>query len=127
MQEPKVFPLIRSVLVLLGSYLFGRNLFGHKLDEAIWQEIVGAVMVVFSFYWSFKTKTLTIEIFQSSILKVVMVAGALLVSSGKVTGDTLNGIIAILTAVIPLVYSYLSKKKSVGIETGKIPVSALTK
>lgn len=126
MKKEQIFGIIRSLLTFVGSYLFGKNIFGNPIDESLWQEIVGAIMVVIAFAWTIGEKKLTLEILQSSILKVITVAGALLVSSGKLSSDNLNGIVAAITAILPVIYSLLSKKKSEQIESGEIKVDQLS-
>jgi hypothetical protein len=125
--QDQLFAALRAVLVLIGTYLFGHNIFGSVIDSNIWLEITGVIMVVASFAWSWFSKSLTIEIVQSTILKVIMVTGGLLVTSGKISGDTLTNIVAAVTALLPIIYSFLSKKKSAGIITGNVSTEKLAK
>ncbi|MBC7535110.1 MAG: hypothetical protein H7258_05395 [Ferruginibacter sp.] len=127
MKQEQFEGAFRAVLTLVGTYLFGHNIFGNMIDASLWQEISGAGMVLVSFIWSISSKCLTLEILQSTLLKVVMVAGGLLVTSGRIAGATLNAFVMLLTAIIPMLYSYLSKKKSAGIATLKIDPSELAK
>lgn len=124
--QDQINSMLRAILVLAGTYLFGHNIFGNVIDSSIWQEISGAVMIAASFIWSAFTKSLTIEIFQSSILKILMVLGALLVTSGKLSSEKLEAITAVLTAALPVFYSMLSKKKSTNIITGKTSTDKLS-
>lgn len=126
MSQSQLTGLIRAVLTILGTWLFGHNLFGNKIDESLWQEIVGCVLVIVSFVWSAVTKELTLEIFQSSILKVITVVGMLLVTSGKLSDKTLTAVAALATTLLPVLYSILSKSKSQGIVSGDIPAGKLT-
>lgn len=127
MTQEQLFGLLRAILTLAGTYLFGHNIFGNAIDASLWQEIAGGVMVVASFVWSILEKSLTLEIFQSSILKIIMVVGGLLVTSGKLTGAALQAWIAALTALLPIIYSYLSKMKSQQIQSGEIQTKKLSK
>lgn len=127
MSQDQITGIIRAILTIAGTYLFGHNLFGAKVDESLWQEVSGCVMVVAAFVWSIATKTLTLEIFQSSILKVITVVGMLLVTSGKLAGGTLTAIATLATTVLPIIYSILSKKKSAAIATGDVTPSQLSK
>jgi len=126
MKQDQINGVVRALLTLAGTYLFGHNIFGTKIDESLWQEITGTVMVVVSFIWTIRSKALTIEIFQSTILKVFMVGGALLVTSGKLTNETFAAWTAALTAILPVLYSILSKSKSAGISNGDIPTKKLS-
>jgi len=105
----------------------GKNLFGATLDPAIWQEVTGVILMIVSLVWTIKSKALTVEILQSVILKVVMVAGTIWVSSGSVSGDFLDKIVMAVTVVLPIVYSIIAKKKSTDIATGDIPLHKLSK
>lgn len=126
MSKDQLFGLLRAVLTLAGTYLFGHSFFGVAINESIWAEIGGAILVVAAFVWTFIDKTLTLEIFQSTLLKVLMVFGGLLVTSGKITGDKLNAFVAIATSLAPIIYSFISKKKSQNIVSGDISTDKLS-
>ena len=126
MSQEQLFGLIRAILTIGGTWLFGHNLFGNKIDESLWQEISGGVMVVAAFAWSIVTKALTLEIFQSSILKIITVVGMLLVTSGKLSNNTLTAIATLATTVLPILYSFLSKRKSAAIIAGTITANQLS-
>lgn len=119
--------IIRQVLSVLGAWLLGRNLFGATVDPALWQKITGEVLIIASFVWTVKAKQLTVEIVQSSILKIVMTVGTILVASGKVTGEYIDKIVLTVTVLAPILYSILSKKKSADIAAGEIPLGKLSK
>lgn len=127
MSKDQIQGVIRAILTLAGTYLFGHNLFDTVVNESLWQEVTGGVMVAVSFWWTIKAKALTLEILQSSLLKILMVLGTLLVTSHKITGDALNNWVILLTALIPVLYSVLSKKKSADISSGEIKSSQLSK
>lgn len=119
--------IIRNVFTVLGAWLLGRNLFGATLEPALWQEITGTVIMIAAFVSALKSKELTIEKSQTVILKVIMVAGTICVSSGLITGEYLDKVIMSVTVLFPIIYSILSKKKSADIASGEISVKKLSK
>lgn len=121
--------LIRMILTLLGAFLAGGGikLFGITIDTAYWQEIVGFVLAGYSIYWGIKSKNVAIEQWQSLARQVVIFGGGILVARGVITTDKLGAIVAFVVALIPLLQSYLTKKKSDQLEQGKIQVAQLKK
>jgi len=99
MTKETAFSIVRAALTLTGSYIIGHNLFGAKLDESLWQELAGA-------------------------RSVITVAGGLLVSAGKLTGDALNSIIGLVAVLVPLLQSWLSKKKVQQLADGTLAPSS---
>jgi hypothetical protein len=126
MTKEMILGIARQVLTVAGAFLLGKNLFGAAIDESILQEVSGALLMIVSLVWTIKSKELTLEILQSVLLKVIIVAGTLLVSSGKLTGTTLNAIVGIVTALLPIIYSLISKKKSDDVKTGQIQAAKLS-
>lgn len=125
--KDQILSMIRAMLVLLGSFILGKNIGNAQITETIVQEIIGAGLIVTTFVWSALTKCLTIEIFQSSILKVVMVVGTIAIASGKIADKTFQALLAVVTAILPILYSFLSKEKSKKIIDGDIQSHELTK
>ena len=127
MTKEQLLGIARSVLMVGGAWLLGRNILGATVDPALWQEISGALLMLVSLYLTVKSKELTIEILQSVLLKVVMVVGTILVASGKISGEYLDKIVLSVTVLAPIIYSILSKKKSAEIASGEAPLHKLSK
>lgn len=112
--------ILKTVLVIAGTWLVGHNLFGASVDASLWQEIAGGVIALGAAIWGVVDKSGTIDALQSAIRSFIASAGSLLVMSGKITGDTLNAIIAIITMLIPILWSHLGRAKVVNIANGSL-------
>jgi len=111
---------LRAVLILVGSYVVGKNAFGHAIDSSTWQIIAGSVITIASTWWGIATKTTTIESVESAVRSIVTAIGGLFVSGGMLSGDNLTAILGLVTALAPLVQSMLSKSKNQQIATGAV-------
>jgi putative effector of murein hydrolase LrgA (UPF0299 family) len=111
---------LRAVLILVGSYVVGKNAFGHAIDSSTWQIIAGSVITIASTWWGIATKTTTIEGVESAVRSIITSVGGLFVSAGVLSGDNLNAILGFVTAFAPLVQSMLSKSKNQQIATGAV-------
>ncbi len=117
--------IIRNLLTLAGAFLIGRNLFGLEVNEVLWQEIVGGVMVIVGIVMSIMDKTLTEEKFQGALRHIVLLVGGLLVAKGTIKPEQIEVYLGIITALAPLIYGYISRKKNQDIASGKIATSQL--
>lgn len=120
MTQDNLLSSLRAVLILVGSYLVGHNVFGHAVDSSTWQIIAGAVVTVASTWWGIAAKTTTIEGVESAIRSIITSVGGLFVSAGVLSGDNLNAILGLVTALAPLLQSMLSKSKNQQIATGAV-------
>lgn len=117
---------LRALLILVGSYLVGHNLFGKSVDSQTWEVISGAILTVASAIWGIATKTSTIEGIESAARSVITSIGGLLTSSGILTGDNLNAILGLVTAILPAIQSSISASKNSQISSGTASVSPVT-
>lgn len=117
--------IIRTLLSLFGAFLIGHNLFGTTIDESLWQEIVGAVMVVASFVWTIFDKTAGIEKIEGVVRQFLTAVGGLFISLGIVKEETVTTISGVVSALLPYILSLLGKKKSQDIATGELGVGDL--
>lgn len=120
MNKETVFTLIRTLLTSVGVFLIGKNFLGSPIDQSIWQMLVGLIMAAISVVWGIMDKTIGLEMLQSFIRSVIVGLGGLLVAKGSVSPEKLESILGIVLAVLPLIYSILSRKKSDGIADGSI-------
>jgi hypothetical protein len=111
---------LRALLVLAGSYVVGKNVFGHAIDSSTWQIIAGAVVTVASTIWGIMAKTTNIEGVESAVRSVITSLGGLFVSAGILSGDNLNAILGVVTGLAPLIQSMLSKSKNQQIASGSV-------
>ena len=117
--------IIRNVLTLAGAFLLGHNLFGLEVNESLWQEITGGIMVLAGVVLSILDKTLTIEKWQGALRHVALVVGGLLIAKGVLKPEQIEAILGVVTALGTILYGYLSKKKSQEIVANKIPTTQL--
>jgi hypothetical protein len=120
MTQDNLLSSIRALLILVGSYVVGHNILGHAIDSSTWQIIAGSVVTIASTIWGITTKTTTIEGVESALRSVITSVGGLFVSAGVLSGDTLNAILGLVTAIAPAVQSSLSKTKNQQIATGVV-------
>lgn len=120
-----IMAIIRMLLSLFGSYLIGKNLFGATIDEVLWQEIVGAVLVVISLVWTILDKSAGIEKVEGVIRQFVTALGGLFIGLGIVKEETVTTISSILIALLPYILSLLGRRKSQEIATGELGVNDL--
>ena len=127
MDRKTIETLLRTAMTSLGVFMLGKNLLGTPIDASVWQMVVGAAMSLLSIIWGILDKNLGIEMLQSFIRSAFVGFGGLLVAKGQLSAGTLESVIGVITALLPAIYSYLSRKKSQEIATGGIIVEALKK
>ena len=127
MNKDTVLSLIRTLLTSVGMFLLGKNLLGSPIDSSTWQMVVGVVMSGASVAWGILDKSIAIEMVQSFIRSAIIGFGGLLVAKGSLSPEKLESILGIAMALLPLLYSILSRKKTAGIEDGTIKLSTLKK
>jgi hypothetical protein len=125
MNKETIFTVARTLLTSVGVFLIGKNFLGQAIDQVLWQMLVGIAMSAFSVVWGMYDKTLGLEMLQSFIRSAIIGLGGLLVAKGSLSPEKLESILGIALAVLPLVYSILSKKKSTELAEGYIEPSAL--
>ena len=125
MNKETIFTIARTLLTSVGVFLIGKNFLGQAIDQVLWQMLVGIAMSAFSVVWGMYDKTLGLEMLQSFIRSAIIGLGGLLVAKGSLSPEKLESILGIALAVLPLVYSLLSKKKSTELAEGYIEPSAL--
>lgn len=123
MTKETFLSVLRAAITMLGSYIVGHNLFGHAIDASLWQVIGGSLVTVGSILWGIADKSATIEGVQSAVRSVIITIGGLFTAAGMLNGDTLNAILGLVTAVTPVLQSYLSKAKVKAIATGDLKVN----
>ena len=125
MNKETIFTIARTLLTSVGVFLIGKNFLGQAIDQVMWQMLVGIAMSAFSVAWGMYDKTLGLEMLQSFIRSAIIGLGGLLVAKGSLSPEKLESILGIALAVLPLVYSLLSKKKSTELAEGTLEPSAL--
>jgi hypothetical protein len=121
-----IYAIIRMVLSGLGAYLLGKNLFGHAIDEILWQEIVGGIMIAISLITTVLDKTSTYEMVEGFVRQFITTLGGVALSLGVISAQTFATISGIVVALLPLILSLVGKKKSQEIAAGNLGVKDLT-
>lgn len=110
MTKDTALSILRSGLTLLGTYLIGHNLgFLGAITSETWQIILGAGITIFSTAWGIVDKTTGPEQLQSALRSVVISIGGFLVAAGIIKDTTLDAIMGLIVALIPIFQSKLSK------------------
>lgn len=119
--------ILRTFLTAIGSFLIGKSVFGHNIDNELWQTLSGILLSVVSTLWGIFDKTATIEMVQSTVRSIIVFAGGFLVAAGKMTNNNIEAILALIPVVLPYLQSHFARVKSNQLETGKINVQQLKK
>lgn len=127
LSKTEIFALLRSVLSAVGAYLLGVNLFGVKVDESLWQEVVGGAMAVAGIVFSVLDKSLSIEMISAFLRQTITVGGGLLVAAGRLKGQLLISMLALIPVIAPYIQAILLRKKIAGLQDGTINAFDLTK
>jgi hypothetical protein len=127
MTQDNLLSFLRALLIMVGSYVVGHNVFGHPVDSSTWQIIAGAIVTVASTIWGIAAKTSNIEGIESAVRSVITSVGGLFVSAGVLSGDNLNAILGLVTAIAPALQSALSKSKNQQIAAGTVTPTATGK
>ena len=127
MDRKTIETIFRTLLTSLGMFMLGKNLLGTEIDASVWQMVVGSAMSALAVIWGVLDKNLGIEMLQSFIRSAFVGFGGLLVAKGQLSAGTLESVIGIITAILPAIYSYLSRRKSQEIAKDALIVVALKK
>jgi hypothetical protein len=118
--------VLRMILSAFGAYWLGKNLFGHNINEALWQEIVGGMMIAISVVMTILDKSSTYEVVEGIIRQAITSIGGVLAGLGIITVEALATWSGIILALLPLLLSLVGKKKSQAIAIGDLGVKDLS-
>src|SRR5688500_4512749 len=106
--------VIRYVITLVGAWLIGKNvsLFGQPLDTSTVEILGGIVLTIAATVWSWLAKELTMESFEGAIRHIVVTGGAILVTAGRMSAESLTMWIGLVSAIAPIIGSYIFKLKN---------------
>lgn len=125
--KSKLLSILPSVLTIAGTFLLGKNLFGTAIDESLWQELTGSALALVGIVVSIFDHTATEEMIQAGLRRSIEVVGALLVSSGKASQNTIQLLLSLVATLVPVVYGYFSRKKTRNLARGNLSVEDLKK
>lgn len=124
-KKDRILSAIRTLVTAAGAFIAGKYLFGTVVDENIAVGITGAVISVASTAWGFVDKTVTQEMFQSTLRSIVATFGPLLVASGKITNQTVEFITLSISTLVPIAWSNSEATKNQNIAEGKTAIADL--
>jgi hypothetical protein len=119
--------MIRALMTAIGFFLMGKNLLGNPVDQVMMEMLSGVVLAGVSVYWGIVDKTVTIEAWQSFLRQLIVGVGGLLIAKGRISAELLNDILGAALAIIPVLYSVLSRQKSNNLAQGWINTTELKK
>lgn len=119
--------IIRTVLTAAGAYLIGLNFFGDPIDDTIWQGIAGCIITAVSVIWAIKDKTATQEMIASGLRQVIVFFGNFLVGAGYVKDEVIQGLLQIISILVPITSSAVARAKNRRIDSGDLDVRDLKK
>ena len=125
MSRQSIVTMIRALMTAIGFFLMGKNLLGNPVDQVMMEMFSGVILAGVSVYWGIVDKTVTIEAWQSFIRQLIVGVGGLLIAKGRVSAEMLNDILGAALAIMPVIYSILSRKKSTEISDGWIKTTDL--
>lgn len=125
-KQQTVLSIVRFILTAVGAYVAGKYFLGTPIDDNLWLGIAGSVVSVISIVWGIGDKTATLEMLQSSIRSVIVFFGSLLVGTGVIKDEVLQSLLGIVSVLLPMIYSEISKKKSKDIAEGKLGLADLS-
>lgn len=125
MSRQSIVTMIRALMTAIGFFLMGKNLLGNPVDQVMMEMFSGVTLAGVSVYWGIVDKTVTIEAWQSFIRQLIVGVGGLLIAKGRVSAEMLNDILGAALAIMPVIYSILSRKKSTEISHGWIKTTDL--
>jgi len=117
--------IIRNLLTLIGSFLIGRHIFNQTIDAPMWDVITGSVMALTGVIMSIADKTVTIEKVQGVIRHVVLSIGGIMIAGGIVKPEQIELWLGAITALTPIIYGWLSKKKTQQVASGEVTINQL--
>lgn len=126
MSKESVYSLVRSVLTFLGSYVIGNAIFGIAVTSTVWDVVIGSSVTIISTVWGIADKTATIDSVSSAIRSVFIAIGGIFVAAGKISQSTINQILGVMTAALPVIQSWISRSVVKQIATGSLTPSPTT-
>lgn len=111
MTKDTALGILRALLTLAGTYLIGHNLgFLGAVTSETWQIVLGAVLTLVGTVWGIVDKTTGPEQLQSALRSIVVSIGGFLVAAGKLSNTSLDAIIGLVMAIIPLIQKKASSE-----------------
>lgn len=127
MSKETILSFLRTALSAVGAFLIGKNLFGQAVTNETWQLIIGVILALIGAVWSVLDKEAGIEQVQAAIRQAITITGSLLIAYGRLKTEQVEQIGGLITAILPFVYGWLSRKKTTMIEQRQVSLAELKK
>lgn len=121
----KIWGILRATLMAVSSWFIGKQVLGQTVDENLIGVIIAALGVIGSFIWSVTSKELNLEMWQGALRNLIIGVGGVFLAFGLLKEETLPTILSLVTVLGPMIYAWLSKKKSKQLQSGKIETDQL--
>lgn len=112
MSKQTISSLIRAFFMIVSAFLVGHHIGSQAIDQTFLDTAGAVVLGVVSMVWGIADKSTGLEAFEATIKQVLVFGGGLLVATGKLTADNLNNYIGVATMLLPVLWSWVSKKKA---------------
>lgn len=126
MNKETALSTLRAVLTLIGSYIVGHTVLGHRIDADFWELFGGAALTGLSTLWGFSAKSTTVEQWQSLLRSVFAATSGVLVALGLLNNQTSAAIAGLIPALAATLQGHLSRQTTRHMATGKATADAKT-
>jgi len=103
---------IRALLVAVGAFIIGNHFFATTIDASWVDLIAGGVVAAVGFLWSVFSKELGTDQILAGVKSAVVFIGGLLVSAGLIKDEQWMSISGVISALIALIGSAVTKKQT---------------
>jgi uncharacterized membrane protein len=109
--------IVRTILMIVGSFLIGHHFMNQTIDSSIWETITGSVISVITLIWDLKSKIATQDQIAGTFKQVLVFVLGFFAASGKISADSVQTWITIIGTVLTAVLSIFYKKASPTVTT----------
>ena len=127
LNREQILTIIRALLIAIGGFLVGNHLFGHLVDLAYWDLIVGGLMSLVVGIWSWNDKDTTFEKRMAFVRSSLSFIGGIVISSGVVQPQTWDSITGLVLTILPIIMSNQQKKFNRALQDGRVDIERLKK
>lgn len=105
MTQAQVLGIVQSVLTAVGGLLVAKGI----TDSATITTGIGVASALIGMIWAFKDKTADVTSTEETIRQVGAFVGGIFIAQGKFSADQLNTWLGLVSALVPVVLSFIAK------------------
>ena len=120
----KIEVIVRALLNAFGSFLIGRVIFGQAVDEHLLTLILGFVMALGAFIWSFVEKDVAVEKREGIWRQLATAILAILAGWGMLNEQQVVQWSALIASLLPILLSLDARNKIRQLKTGRLSLGA---